>query len=177
MTKKQRKKWFIPALCNLLGTVILLAVIASCLPVTIPRFLGYEVYNVVSGSMEPEIPVGSILFVEPVEAADVTEGEIIAFRSGESVITHRVTKNQTVEGQFTTKGDANEKEDMQTVPYRDLIGRVAGHYPVLGEFLFLYTDTVGKIYVLGIAACGVMLNMLAGRIRTADKLRRARGNG
>ncbi len=53
----------IPALCNLLGTLILVLVIASCLPLTVPRLFGYEIYEVVSGSMEPEIPVGSVIYV------------------------------------------------------------------------------------------------------------------
>lgn len=172
--KKYRKKWVLPAFCNLMGILILLAVILSCLPVTVPRFLGCEAYNVVSGSMEPEIPVGSIIYVEPVEPVDVSEGDIIAFQSGDSIISHRVTKNQQVEGQLITKGDANAQEDMQAVPYGALVGRVTRHYPMLGELLSLYASNVGKIYVLGFALCGVMLNMLAGRMRAAEKARRAR---
>ena len=171
--KKQHKKWVLPAFCNLIGILILLTVILSCLPVAVPRFLGYESYNVVSGSMEPEIPIGSILYVESVDPVEVQEGDVIAFQSGDSVIAHRVTKNQQVEGQFTTKGDANAEEDMNTVPYGALLGRVRKHYPMLGALLGLYASTVGKIYVLCFAACGAMLNMLAGRIRAANRLKRA----
>ena len=80
----------IPALCNIAGTLILLSVIASCLPVTVPRFMGYEIYNVVSGSMEPEIPVGSILYVKRAEPEEIIPGDVIAFRRDGSVITHRV---------------------------------------------------------------------------------------
>ena len=54
---------FIPALCNIAGTCMLLAVIAASLAVTVPRFMGYGVYEVVSGSMEPEIPVHSVIYV------------------------------------------------------------------------------------------------------------------
>lgn len=63
--KKGRR--LIPVLCNMAGTLILLAVIAFCLPITLAKIRGYEVYNVVSGSMEPAIPVGSVLYVEQVE--------------------------------------------------------------------------------------------------------------
>ena len=55
---------FIPALCNIAGTCMLLAVIAASLAVTVPRFMGYGVYEVVSGSMEPEIPVHSVIYVK-----------------------------------------------------------------------------------------------------------------
>lgn len=167
--KKKRKKWVLPAFCNLIGILILLVVILSCLPVAVPRFLGLDSYNVVSGSMEPEIPVGSIIYVEPVEPVAVKEGDVIAFQSGDSVIAHRVTKNQQVEGQFTTKGDANAAEDMNTVPYGALLGRVKKHYPMLGALLGLYSSTVGKVYVLCFAACGAMLNILAGRIRARNQ--------
>ena len=44
-----------PALCSVFGTLILLSVIAVFLPLTVPRLMGYEIYEVVSGSMEPEI--------------------------------------------------------------------------------------------------------------------------
>lgn len=171
--KKQRKKWVLPAFCNLIGTLILLAVILSCIPVTVPKLMGYESYNVVSGSMEPEIPVGSIIFVKPVEPVAVSEGDVIAFQSGDSVVTHRVTKNQQVEGQFTTKGDANAEEDMNTVPYGALLGRVERHYPMLGALLGLYGSTLGKVYVLCFAACGAMLNILASRMRERRNAERA----
>ena len=48
----------IPALCNIAGTLILLSVIGTCLPVTIPQLMSYEVYNVVSGSRSEERRVG-----------------------------------------------------------------------------------------------------------------------
>lgn len=155
----------VPALCNVLGILILLSVIASCLPMVIPQMMGYEVYNVVSGSMEPGIPVGSAVYVAQARPQDIRQGDIIAFRSGGSVITHRVVVNRIVEGEFVTKGDANAAEDMNTVEYSNLIGRVERHIPVIGELMGIYASSVGKAYLLCYAACGAMLNMLAGRLR------------
>lgn len=155
----------IPALCNLFGILILLAAIAACLPLTVPKLMGYEIYNVISGSMEPEIPVGSVIYVAAAAPEEISGDDIIAFWSGDSVVTHRVMENRLVEGEFVTKGDANEAEDMNTVPYENLIGRVTYHIPMLGDLMVIVTGTVGKIYVLCFAACGVMLNMLASRLR------------
>ena len=157
---------FFPALCNIIGTAILLAVILVSLPLALPRFLGYEVYTVVSGSMEPAVPEGSLVYVEPVEPRDVEEGEIIAFNSNGTVVTHRVVRNQYFYEEFVTKGDANTEEDISPVEYQNLIGRVRYHIPVIGRFLMLYASNVGKLYLLCFAACGVMFNMLAGRIRS-----------
>lgn len=159
----------VPALCNLLGTLILILVIASCLPLTLPRLFGYEIYEVVSGSMEPEIPVGSVIYVAAAQPEEIQAEDVIAFRSGQTVITHRVVTNRMLDGEFVTKGDANEQEDMNAVPYADLIGRVEHHFPIVGRLMVVYTGTVGKVYVICFAACGAMLNMLAGRLRERNR--------
>lgn len=163
-SEKRGRKW-IPALCNFLGTIILLAVIITFLPLTVPRALGYEIYNVVSGSMEPEIPIGSVIYVESVEPATIAEGEIIAFHSEDSIITHRVVQNRSLQGEFITKGDANPGEDMNPVAYSEVVGRVTRHFPVVGRLMAVYASRVGKIYILILTACGVMFNMLAKRLR------------
>ena len=63
MRKEEKKKGggILPAVCNILGTLILFSVILLCIPVTLPKLFGYQIYDVVSGSMEPEIPVGSVI--------------------------------------------------------------------------------------------------------------------
>lgn len=162
--KKGGGKLF-PALLNIVGTLILFSVIACYLPVSLAHARGYEVYNVVSGSMEPEIPVGSLIYVETLSPEEVAEGDIIAFHGGTSVIAHRVVKNRVGEGEFITKGDANEGNDLNPVGYHELIGRVCLHYPVAGRLLEVCTSNIGKLYLLCFAACGAMLNILAGRLR------------
>lgn len=160
---------FLPALCNLLGVLILLAIIASCLVIVVPQMRGYDVFHVVSGSMSPEIPVGSIVYVKEARPESIKAGDVIAFASGHSVVTHRVVTNHIVEGEYTTRGDANPIEDENRVKYDELIGKVERHYPHLGELLEVYSTTVGKVYVVLFAACGAMLNMLAGRLRARYK--------
>lgn len=155
----------IPALCNIIGTLILIAVIASAVPLTVPRLLGYEIYNVESGSMEPALPVGSVVYVEHTSPENVEAGDIIAYNVDGTVVTHRVVENYFVEGEYVTKGDANPMEDFDRVRYRDLIGKVKYHIPVAGRYLTIYSQQITKVYLLCLAACGVMFNMLAGIIR------------
>jgi signal peptidase I len=119
--------------------------------------------------MEPTIPIGSIIYVKDTDPADIKSGDIIAFQSGDSVIMHRVKENKVVEGTFVTKGDANEAEDMNNVPYDDLIGIVVRHIPILGQLLILFGSTFGRICMVCFAACGALLNILGGRFR--DELR------
>lgn len=115
--------------------------------------------------MEPAIPVGSVIYVETLRPEEVAEGDVIAFHGGDSVIAHRVVKNRVGEGEFITKGDANAENDMNPVGYQELIGRVCLHYPVAGGLLEVCTSSIGKLYLICLAACGAMLNILAGRLR------------
>lgn len=163
------KRKIAAAVCNILGILILLSVIAAFLPITLPRFMGYQIFNIVSGSMEPAIPTGSLVYVEGVQPAEVQEGEIIAYYSGGTAVTHRVVQNRLVEGEFITKGDANAQEDLNAIPYVSLVGRVVYHIPYIGQFLVIYTSGIGKIYIVCYAACGVLFNMLAGRLRDRSR--------
>lgn len=133
-----------------IGKLILIMVILFCIPLTIPKVLGYQVYHVISGSMQPAIPINSVVYVEKKEAAEIQKGDIIAFYSvsdSGAIITHRVVKNQVVSGQFVTKGDANNKEDIAPVPYEYVIGKVVLSIPLLGGVFFAMTTLIGKIVV------------------------------
>ncbi len=168
-TKAGRKKSRLPAFCSLAGTLILLCVIGAFLPLTIPNLLGYQIYEVVSGSMEPEIPIGSVIYVKGTKPEEIREGEIIAFMRSSSVITHRVEENRFVEGEFITKGDANSQEDVMPVEYDSLIGKVTCHIPMLGTLMSILASGVGKLYAGAFAACGVMFHMLAEKIKERQK--------
>lgn len=160
---------YLPALCRVLGIIILFVVFAVCIPVTVPQMMGYDVYNVLTGSMEPAIPVGSAVYIKHMEPRDVEDGEIIAFQRGDVMVMHRVTKNHVVEGYFKTKGDANEVEDLSEVQYSEFVGVVARHYPNLGQILVILASTPGKVCMLCLAGCGALLTILAGRLEEEYK--------
>ena len=155
-----------PALCSVLGTLILLGVIAAFIPLTVPRLMGYEIYEVVSGSMEPEIPVGSILYVEETPPEEIEAGDVIAFMRNDTVVSHRVEENRYVEGEFITKGDANSGEDPEPVGYGSLEGKVERHIPALGIVMSLLAGNTGKLYAVILLGCGVMFHMLARILRS-----------
>ena len=163
--KQSKSRKGLSVICRILGILFLLAVIVTALPITIPKLMGYQIFHVESGSMEPALPVGSVIYVKQVSPEEVAEGDIITFRREDATVTHRVVENRLVEGEFITKGDANEEADLQPVPYESLIGRVTRHFPVLGKFLAVYASRLGKAYVFLVAACGVMLNILGSLLR------------
>ena len=167
MRKEEKKKGggILPAVCNILGTLILFSVILLCIPVTLPKLFGYQIYDVVSGSMEPEIPVDSVVYVKETLPEEIKEGDVAAFRSSGSVIIHRIVEKRIVEGQFITKGDANTQVDIEKIPYDAMIGVVTFHIPFLGVVMTVLTSNVGKAYLICYAASGAMFYMLAGRLK------------
>lgn len=151
----------------MMGTMLILAVIVLCSLLILPGTFGFYMFDVISGSMEPEMPVGSLIYVEKSAPENVKEGDVIAFYGspGEgSVITHRVTENQAVSGRFRTKGDANEKEDPLPVSYEDYIGRVVFSVPRLGKWLAYLTSRYGKIAAGCVVLLGTVLNLAGFRL-------------
>ena len=159
---------------NVLSMAALAALVLVCIPLTVPRIFGCQIYSVVSGSMEPAIPVGSLVYVRAEAPEEIAETEVIAFygaRDSASVITHRVTENRITMGEFITKGDANQKEDMNPVPYDNFIGKVVFSIPTAGKVAELLTSSTGKFVAGGVILAALLLQALA---TLAGKRRRVR---
>ena len=116
MNTKKTKKSPVAAACSALGTALLILLIVICLPLTVPKAFHYHVYTVISGSMEPAIPTGSLVYIKEMEPKDVQVDDVIAFygtKDAASIITHRVVENRVLMGEFITKGDANATKDAE----------------------------------------------------------------
>ncbi len=159
------------AFCSVIGTIGLAVIILLCLPVTIPGFIGYNIYNVETGSMEPTMPVGSICYVKGIAGTDIKQGDIIAFNAEGMTVTHRVISNDTSAMEVKTKGDANEAEDPVPIRYGEIIGRVVLHLPYLGKFFVFFTGLQGKLYLFGVLAGCVVLMLVGSTIR--DRIKKA----
>lgn len=158
---KRRPRRAAAVVCRILGTVILLAVLAVCLPLSVPKLLGYQVYDVVSGSMDPAIPVHSVVLVQPAAPEELQPGEIVAYRSGSSVVIHRLVENHIVEGELVTKGDANAEPDPLKVEYAGVLGTVTAHIPFIGIYAGALNTLPGKLYAFGFIVAAAMLYLLA----------------
>ena len=142
-------------LYKIIGAILILGVILVCLPIVIPKLMGFQEYNVISGSMEPEIPVGSLVYVKPADFSELGIGDVIAFSSGASVVTHRIVDIDSDNLLITTKGDANSANDFMPVAYTNVLGRVLVHIPVLGSVAALLTETSGKAVAVVVLLVGV----------------------
>lgn len=164
LKKNRSKKNPVAAICGTLGTVLLIFLILACVPLTVPRMFGYQIYTVVSGSMEPAIPTGSLVYIKAVPAEEIMEDDVIAFygvMDTTSIITHRVVSNSTNMGEFITKGDANDTKDMNPVPYDNYIGKVMVHIPVVGGVAQTFTNGPGKFLALCMIGAAVLLEVIA----------------
>ena len=121
----------------------------------VPRVMGMQSYAIISGSMEPAYPTGSLVYAEPAEGAALQAGDVAAFWRDQDVIVHRVRENVSAEGELVTKGDANDAEDGSLVHYKNVIGTPVFTIPKLG-YVANYIQHPPGLYV-AISAGAVLL--------------------
>lgn len=166
--EKKSTKHKIGTIFSVLGTVLLVLVILLCIPATVPKLMGYKVYTVITGSMEPAIPTGSLVLIHEKAPETIETGEVIAFYSNidtGSIITHRVVTNKTVSGEFITKGDANAAEDMLPVAYDNVIGVVKLSVPYLGQIMSMLATNMGKVMAVCTIVAALLLHVIAGILK------------
>lgn len=133
-----------------------------------PRSGRYRTLTVLSGSMSPRIPVGSVVVVTPEQPNRLRVGQIITYAipvEDHRVVSHRVVR--IIEGgaspTFQTKGDANDAPDQWTAQLSgDTIWSVHYVVPRLGIGLhWLRQPLVHKATVL-VVPLGVAIGTLFG---------------
>lgn len=136
---------------NWVVTALLGIAVAGVLFVNVgPLVLPYKVYTVLSGSMEPTIPIGSEVVLTPVDAGQIHVGDVITFeRPGtKELVTHRVVATTTAFGGqlfWKTKGDANAAPDTWQIPASGKGLKYAFHVPFLGYLFAMLGSPLGRI--------------------------------
>ena len=158
MSKVVKRIW------NLITTILVVLAVLLAIALVGVRLIGYDVYVVLSGSMEPEYHVGSLIYVEEVDYTQLKPGDVITYMVSEDTIaTHRITEvlideeNPTVRRYFT-KGDANALPDAVSVHYQNIIGSPVVSIPYLG-YVANYIQNPPGMYV-AIAGGAVLLILM-----------------
>lgn len=154
------------------ATVLLLAVMAVALPFSVPKLFGYQIYNVLTQSMEPAMPVGSAIYVKRCDPQALRQGEIITYRLSEAtglVQTHRVVESDTQAKQLITKGDANALPDVDPVSYERVVGKVVVCIPVLGTVSEMLHSGPGVTACVAIFALAIILWTLADKTKKRER--------
>jgi len=119
------------------------------------RIFGISADVILSGSMEPALRTGGIAFTDTREFIPM-EGDIITYRLGDSLITHRIVqKNKDT---CITKGDANEGADAEEVEINRIIGKVIFTLPFLGYAAVFLRTKAGIFVLMALSVIGFIQN-------------------
>jgi signal peptidase len=157
--------------------VIAAVTVALLVAVALPRVMGATPYTVLTGSMRPTMPPGTLVVVDPVDIDDLRVGDVITYqlRSGEpAVVTHRVTSvSSTLAGERTvqTQGDANPVADALPVTAQQVRGKVSYAIPYLGRVNTLMSGSQRETATTAVA---IALGLYALFMATSGLLERRR---
>lgn len=153
ITPRQRLITLIARICSYL--LLALALSFTMLTIVIPKFGGAVPVTILSDSMAPAMPVGSLAIIKPISPLDAQEiqtrspekiravsdysrlgiGDIVAYQPDPrdaTLVIHRITEVSTqFDGHllFTTKGDNNRVADHKQVADFQIRGVVWYHLP------------------------------------------------
>lgn len=146
---------------NSLTTIIVVMFVILAIMLVGVRLFGLQVYSVLSGSMEPEYPVGSLIYVKAVDYKELKVGDPITFLLDEdTVVTHRIIEVLVDEEdpntiRYFTQGDANDVPDGASVHYKNIVGKPVFSIPYLG-YVSNYIQNPPGMYV-AIAAGAILI--------------------
>jgi signal peptidase len=152
--------------------------------IVIPLAAGGKAYTVLTSSMEPALPPGSLVLVRPVSADEIGVGSVITYqlKSREpEVVTHRVvTMGVREDGSpvFRTQGDANPTPDPAWVRPVQVRGAVWYAVPYVGRLNSLMTPKVRDLVVRAIALSLLLYGVVELGLAIRDRVtRRSRRRG
>ena len=136
---------------------ILYIIILIYLALFIPTFWGHKPLVLISGSMEPTLTVGGLLYYEKIEIEDFKKGDIVVFETKEHIISHRIIDKK--DGKFITKGDANNTIDNYNIKNSQILGKGTDwSIPYIGYFAdYIYTHK----YLLFISVAFISIDLFA----------------
>lgn len=149
---------------SIVSTVLVGAVVVLAVLLLGGRLLGWQVFTVVSGSMEPVYHVGDLLYVRPTDPADLQPGDVITFVMNEQLVvgTHRIVEVEDTGERlyFYTKGDANAAMDAAPVAQENVLGTPVFSIPLLGYVAAFVQQPPGSYVAVAVGAVLLALVLL-----------------
>jgi signal peptidase len=163
-----------------LGTIfqgLMAAVVIAFVLVMASSFLPLpntiKLFTVRSGSMEPAIETGSLIFVyaRPTYAV----GDIVTVAtSDKQSVTHRIIeRRETGTGPvYQTQGDANEEPDPVTVTQKEIVGKTLLDIPYLGYPVAYAQTKAGFLWLIVLPAALIILSEFVSIVSEVRRLAR-----
>ena len=160
---------------NVITSLLVTVVIIVALLLAGVRLFGFQVFTVLSGSMEPTYHTGSLIYVKDVDYRDLGDGDVITFMLSEDTIaTHRIVgvvpdEEDPSVVRYRTKGDANDAEDGSLVHYKNVIGTPVFTIPYLGYVASYIQNPPGTYIAISGGAILMLLVFLPDLLSSDDK--------
>jgi len=159
-----------------------LVVIVLALAVVVPKLGGATSYTILTGSMRPHMPPGTLVVVKPVNPDQIRVGDVLTYQieSGKkAVATHRVERvNLTFDGKYTfiMKGDANQVADLSPVRPEQIKGKRWYAVAYLAYPSLLVGGDIREVVVMGavVVLLGYALFSFGGAARDFRTSRRTK---
>lgn len=169
MGKTIKKIW------DAVTTILVAAVVIIAIMLVGVRLVGFQVFTVLSGSMEPTYHTGALIYVRSVDYTEIEAGQVITFMLDEdTVATHRVvevvpdeTDPETL--RYRTKGDANDAEDGSLVHYKNIIGSPVFSIPYMGYVANYIQNPPGTYIAISVGALLLLLVFLPDLFSSDDE--------
>lgn len=136
------------------------------------RLFGFEIYTVLSGSMEPEYHTGALIYVRATDPETLEVGDVITFRiGGGTVATHRIIEIVEDDNHigYRTKGDANDVADGSLVAPENIIGKPVFTVSYLGYLAQYIQSPAGRYAAFAVGAFLLLLLVLPDLLFDGDK--------
>lgn len=146
---------------NWLSGVLVAIVALLAIALVGVRLVGLQPFVVLSGSMESEYHVGSLIYVKSVDYKTLQVGDDITYMlDKDTVVTHRIIEVLVDEEdpetlRYFTQGIANDVPDATSVHYKNIIGKPVFTIPYLG-YVSNYIQNPPGMYV-AIAAGAILI--------------------
>jgi signal peptidase len=165
--------------------LLLLVALLAIVVVVVPLVTGAKPYTILTGSMVPQYPPGTLVVVKPVDVEEINLGDVITYQleSGKAdVVTHRVVAvGAAADGSplFITRGDANDADDPEPVQPVQIIGELWYSVPYIGWINNVVTGQARAwaipVAVAGLFVYGIVLFAMSFRDRRRAKAALERG--
>lgn len=138
------------------GLILALVIIVSVFPLMPPFKNYYHSRTVLTGSMEPKIPKGSVVINQWADQKNLKVGDVITYRhpsdSKIMYVTHRIVKidKTGLLWRFETKGDANPASDFGLITQAGTEGKVILMIPLIGYLIEFFKSPVGFIVLIAL---------------------------
>lgn len=136
------------------------------------RIFGLQIYSVLSPSMLPYYPPGSLVYVVETDLDELKPDDVITFKISGGTATHRiyelVTDEESGETLYRTKGDHNPDPDGGLVRGENVIGKVVFCLPLLG-YLAVFIQQPPGTYVAICFAVALIIGVIIIDMLTGEK--------